>query len=107
VSVQAQQERVRGQERGAVEVKVDYLPATEDFRQEYLRQTAVETIRADAMRFFGVHDRTVGRDIYAYYLAHDGGRIQDTQLTLGQVIGEHALRANFALIEEITTGGAV
>jgi len=106
VSVQAQQEQAHGQEHGEVDVNVDYLPATEDFRQDYPRAAVLETIRAGAMRFFHVEDRTVGRDTYTYYLAHHGQRIQNTQVTLGQVIGEHARHANFSLIEEITTGGA-
>jgi hypothetical protein len=106
VSVQAQQEQAHNQEHEEVDVKVDYLPAAEDFRNNYQRETILETIRADAMRFFHVEDRTVGRDTYSYYLAHDGQRIQNTQVTLSQVIGQHARHANFSLIEEITTGGA-
>lgn len=105
MSIQAQQENVHGKEQGEVHVTVDYLPATEDFRDEYSRQVVLEAIRAAAMSFFGVQDRTVGRDTYTYYLVHDGERIQDTQLTLEQVIGEHAEHAHFSLVEEITTGG--
>lgn len=105
MSVQAQQGQAHGQEHGEVGVKVDYLPAAEDFRDDYQRGTVLEAIRADTMRFFHVEDRTVGRDTYRYYLAHDGQRIQNTQVTLGQVIGEQARHANFSLIEEITTGG--
>lgn len=106
MSVQAQQEQTHDQEHGEVDIKVDYLPATEDFRNDYQRQTILETIRAEAMRFFDVEDRTVGRDTYSYYLAHDGQRIHNTQVSLGQIIGEHARHATFSLIEEITTGGA-
>lgn len=105
MSIQAQRENVYGKEHGEVHVTIDYLPATEDFRKEYSRQTVLETIRAAAMRFFGVQDRTVGRDTYTYYLVHDGERIQDTQLRLEQVIGEHKEHADFSLVEEIITGG--
>lgn len=106
MSIQAQHEQARSNEHGEVQVTVDYLPAIEDFTKEYSRQVVLETIRSAGMSFFGVQDRTVGRDTYKYYLVHDGERIQDTQLTLEQVIGEHANRAHFSLVEEITTGGA-
>jgi hypothetical protein len=102
VSTQEQQEQVPGKEHAEVEVTVDYLPATEDFKREYSRLVVAETVRTDAMSFFGVQDRTVGRDIYTYYLAHDGTRIQNTQITLEQLIGEHAHHAAFSLVEEIT-----
>lgn len=105
MSVQAQQEDVHGKKQDEVHVAVDYLPAAEDFRREYSRRVDLETIRSAAMRFFGVQDRTVGRDTYTYYLVHDSERIQDTQLKLEQVIGEHAEHAHFSLVEEITTGG--
>jgi hypothetical protein len=48
--------------------------------------------------------RTEGRDTYTYYLVHAGERIQDTQMTLEQLIGEHAGAAHFSLVEEIVTG---
>lgn len=105
MSIETQQENVHGKEHGEVHVTVDYLPATEDFRKDYSRQTVLETIRAAATRFFGVQDRTVGRDTYTYYLVREGERIQNTQLRLEQVIGEHAEHAHFSLVEEITTGG--
>lgn len=105
MSTQEQQELVHGKEHEEVEVTVDYLPATEDFKKEYSRLVVLETIRTEAMNFFGVQDRTVGRDTYAYYLAHDGARIQNTQITLEQLIGEHAHHADFSLVEEITAGG--
>ena len=86
-----------------VKVTVDYLPATEPFRGEFTRGTVLETVRTDAMSFFGVTDRTE-RDTYRYYLEHDGSRITDTSVTLGSVVGEHAHAAHFNLVEEITPG---
>lgn len=86
-----------------VKVTVDYLPASEAFRHEYTRETVLETIRSQAMAFFGVADRQE-RDTYKYYLEHDGHRITDTSVTLGSVVGEHAHAAHFNLVEEITPG---
>jgi hypothetical protein len=87
----------------SVKVTVDYLPATEAFHGEFTRETVLETIRTEAMSFFGVADRTE-RDTYRYYLEHDGHRITDTSVTLGSVIDEHAHAAHFNLVEEITPG---
>ena len=47
----------------------------------------------------------MGRDTYTYYLAHNGERDPGHQITLEQLIGEHAHHAHFSLVEEITTGG--
>lgn len=105
MTTQAPQEQL--QKEHEVEVEVDYLPATEDFKMRFSPLVVLETIRTDAMSYFGVQDRTVGRDTYVYYLAHDGTRIQNTQITLEQVIGEHAHHADFSLVEEITTGGTM
>ncbi|MFL5961795.1 MAG: hypothetical protein ACJ757_02735 [Gaiellaceae bacterium] len=106
MSTQEKQTQEQGKKHGEVHVTVDYLPATEDYKHEYPRQVVLETIRADAKNFFGVQDRTEGRDTYTYYLVHDGERIQNTEITLEQLIGEHAEGAHFSLVEEITTGGA-
>jgi hypothetical protein len=106
MSTQEQQQE-HGKKQDEVDVTVDYLPAVEDYKHEYAREVVVETIRTNAMTFFGVHDHTEGRDTYTYYLVHDGERIQNTQVTLEQLIGEHAEAAHFSLVEEITTGGSV
>jgi hypothetical protein len=106
VSTQEQQEQEHGKKHEEIEVTVDYLPATENYKQDYPRQVVLETIRTDAKTFFGVQDRTEGRDTYTYYLVHSGERIKDTPLTLEQLIGEHAHGAHFSLVEEITTGDA-
>jgi hypothetical protein len=84
-----------------VKVSVDYLPAAEDFRKDYPTTTSIETIRSDAKTFFGVQDRQE-RDTYFYFLVHDGQRIQDTSITLEQLIGPHTHAAHFSLVEEIT-----
>jgi hypothetical protein len=89
-----------------IKVSVDYLPAATDFHQDFPPQTILETIRTDAKSFFGVQDRQE-RDTYYYYLAHDGQRIQDTSITLEQLIGPHPHAAHFSLVEEITAGSAV
>lgn len=86
-----------------VKVTVDYLPAAEAFHGEFTRETVLETIRSEAMSFFGVADRQE-RDTYRYYLEHDGRRITDTSVTLGSVVEEHAHAAHFNLVEEITPG---
>ncbi len=91
--------------RRDVEVIVDYLPATEDFRKDYPADTTLEVIRTDAKNFFGVQDRQE-RDTYFYYLAYKGERVPDTAITLLQLIGEHLHAAHFALVEQITAGGA-
>lgn len=101
------QQQERGKKQEEVEVTADYLPATEDYKEGYPRQTLLETVRTGAKNFFGVEDRTEGRNQYAYYLVHSGERIQNTQMTLEQLIGEHARGAHFSLVEEITAGGAV
>lgn len=105
MSTQEQQEQEQGKKREEVEVTVDYLPATEDYKEQDSRQVLLETIRTDAKNFFGVQDRTEGRDTYTYFLVHNGERIQDAQTTLEQLIGVHAHGAHFSLVEEITTGG--
>jgi hypothetical protein len=100
-----QQDQVEARKQ-VVEVRVDYLPAVRDYEHPYERDVILETVRVDAMHFFGVQDRTVGRDTYKYYLVYGETRLDNTQVTLEQVIGEHAHEAKFTLVEEITTGAA-
>jgi hypothetical protein len=90
--------------RQEVQVTVDYLPATEDFRKDYPSDTTLEVIRTDAKNFFGVQDRQE-RDTYYYFLAYKGKRVQNTAITLLQLIGQHVHSAHFALVEQITAGG--
>jgi hypothetical protein len=100
-----QEQQAHGKKHEEVEAIVDYLPATEDFEKEYPRSTVIETIRTDAKNVFGVQDRQE-RDTYFYYLVFRGERIQDTQITLEQLVGEHEPKAHFSLVEEITAGSA-
>jgi hypothetical protein len=85
-----------------VKVKVDYLPATEDFEQDYPAETIVETIRTDAKSFFGVQDRQE-RDTYFYYLALHGERVENTNVPLTDLV-KKAKAAHFSLVEQITAG---
>lgn len=86
-----------------VHVTVDYLPATKPFERAYARTTMVETVRTDAMAFFGVRDRQE-RDTYRYFLELSGSRITNTQQTLDQLLGPHRRGAHFNLVEQITPG---
>jgi|SRR6266404_5364312 len=88
-----------------VEVTVSYLPATQPFHQRYPEQAILETVRADAMQFFGVRDRQE-RDTFRYFLEFDGARISNLSQTLRQLLGEHRQGAHFNLIEEITPGSS-
>src|SRR5689334_15633803 len=98
MATQEQQSQAHGGKHEDVDAIVDYLPATEDFTKEYVRTTVVETVRTDAKDFFGVRDRQE-RDTYHYYLVFRGERIQDTQVTLEQLVGEHEPKAHFSLVE--------
>lgn len=104
MATQEEQAQPHGGKHAEVEAIVEYLPATEDFTEEYPRTTVVETIRTDAKNFFGVQDRQE-RDRYFYYLVFRGERVQNTQVTLEQLVGEHKPKAHFSLVEEITAGG--
>jgi hypothetical protein len=95
--------QVEEAKKQAVKVTVDYLPAAEAFHGEYARETVLETLRSEAMSFFGVADRQE-RDTYRYYLEHAGRRFTDTSVALGSVVEEHARAAHFNLVEEITPG---
>jgi hypothetical protein len=105
VATQETPKKEHGKKPKDVEVTVEYLPAAEDYEHDYDRQTVVEAIRTDAKGFFGVQDRTE-RDTYFYYLVHDGVRIQNTGITLEQLIGAKAHKADLSLVEEIKAGGA-
>jgi len=84
-------------------VTVDYLPATKPFGRAYPVTTMVETVRTDAMAFFGVRDRQE-RDTYRYFLEFSGSRLTNTQETLEQLLGPHRRGAHFNLVEQITPG---
>jgi len=86
-----------------VHVTVDYLPATKPFGRAYPATTMVETVRTDAMAFFGVRDRQE-RDTYQYFLELSGSRVTNTQQTLEQLLGPHRRGAHFNLVEQITPG---
>ena len=95
--------QVEAKREQQVKVKVDYLPATEDFEQDYPAETIVETIRTDAKSFFGVQDRQE-RDTYFYYLALHGERVENTNVPLTDLV-KKAKAAHFSLVEQITAGG--
>jgi hypothetical protein len=97
---------VEEQQRAAhenIHVTVDYLPATKPFERAYPGTTTVETVRTDAMAFFGVRDRQE-RDTYRYFLELGGSRLTNTQQTLEQLLGPHRRGAHFNLVEQITPG---
>src|SRR5438093_440597 len=71
-----------------VEVTVSYLPATQPFHERYPEQATLESVRADAMKFFGVRDHQE-RDTFRYYLEFDGARISNLSQTIRQLLGEH------------------
>lgn len=88
-----------------VHVTVNYLPAAAPYKEEHQHETVLETIRAQAMGFFGVQDRQE-RDTYRYYLEFEGQRLANANQTLGELIGEKRRGAHFNLIEEITPGAS-
>jgi hypothetical protein len=96
--------QVEATKKQQVKVDVDYLPATDDFEQEYSSETIVETIRTDAKNFFGVQDRQE-RDTYFYYLSFRGERVENTSVPLSQLV-KKAKAAHFSLVEQITAGVA-
>lgn len=87
----------------AVRVTVNYLPANKAFHEAYPGTTTLATVRTDATKFFGVHDRQE-RDKYEYFLEFQGSRLTNTSQTLDQLLGSHPRRAEFNLIEQITPG---
>jgi hypothetical protein len=100
---QAETSAQAAKESRPVHVTVNYLPAAEPFREEFQHEAVLETVRAQAMEFFGVQDRQE-RDTYRYYLEFEGDRLSNTSQTLGDLIGERRRGAHFNLIEEITPG---
>ncbi len=86
-----------------VDVAVDYLPATAAFHHEYSGAQTLDTVRSDAMVFFGVRDRQE-RDKYEYFLEFEGGRVTNTAQTLDDLLGPHKRKAEFHLVEQITPG---
>lgn len=91
------------QSHSAVQVTVDYLPAAKPFHKEFPETTTLETVRAEAMTFFGVRDRQE-RDTFRYFLEFEKTRITDTGRTLRDLLGPHRSGAHFNLIEEVTPG---
>lgn len=98
---QVEDKQDAGDKTQQVKVKVDYLPATEDFKKEYPDEATVEQVRTDAKNFFGVQDRQE-RDTYFYYLTHKGERVGDTSVTLDALVKGNS--AHFTLVEQITAG---
>jgi hypothetical protein len=88
-----------------IETTVSYLPAAHPYKHDFARETVLETVRTDAMAFFGVHDRQE-RDTYRYFLEFHGEKITDTGQTLERFLTEHHLghEVHFNLVEEITPG---
>jgi hypothetical protein len=87
-----------------VEVKVDYLPSPAKFVRKYRDETVIETIRTDAMTFFGVKDFQ-DRNIHKFFLEFEGHVLENTSQTLDQLLGPHRRSAHFNLIERVTQGG--
>lgn len=90
-------------EREVIDVKVDYLPASAPFVREYKDETTIETVRTDAMNFFGVKDFQ-DRNIHKFFLEFEGRVLENTSETLEQLLGPHRQSAHFNLIERVTQG---
>jgi len=86
-----------------VEVTVDYLPAPKPFRKAYREQTVIETVRTDAMAFFGVRD-SKDRDTHEFFLEFEGRRLTNMLETLQQLLGPHRHEAHFSLVEQVIQG---
>ncbi len=91
-------------DREVIEVKVDYLPAPAPFVRKYRDETVIETIRTDAMTFFGVKDFQ-DRNIHKFFLEFEGRVLENTSQTLEHLLGPHRRSAHFNLIEQVTQGG--
>jgi hypothetical protein len=89
----------------SIRAMVSYLPAAHPFRSSYAPNTIAETVRTEAMAFFGVRDRQE-RDTYHYFLELGGVRITDTNETLELLAAghHHEDELHFNLVEEITPG---
>jgi len=90
--------------REFVEVSVDYLPSPNQFHQGYKDETVIETIRVDAMNFFGVKDFQ-DRNTHKFFLEFEGRVLENSSQTLEQLLGPHRRSAHFNLIERVTQGG--
>jgi hypothetical protein len=90
-------------DREVIEAKVDYLPAPAPFVRKYGDETVVETVRTDAMTFFGVKDFQ-DRNIHKFFLEFEGHILENTSQTLEQLLGPHRRSAHFNLIERVTQG---
>ena len=86
-----------------VQVTVEYLPATKPFHNDFVETTTLETVRTEAMNFFGVRDRQE-RDTYKYFLEFEKARVTNTAQTLRQLLGPERRGTHFNLIEEVTKG---
>jgi hypothetical protein len=91
-------------DRDVVEVSVDYLPSPNRFHQKYKDKTVIETVRVDAMTFFGVKDFQ-DRNIHKFFLEFEGRVLENTSETLEQLLGPNRHSAHFNLIERVTQGG--
>jgi len=90
-------------DREVIDVKVDYLPAPAPFVRKYKDETTIETVRTDAMNFFGVKDYQ-DRNIHKFFLEFEGRVLENTSETLEQLLGPHRRSAHFNLIERVTQG---
>jgi hypothetical protein len=86
-----------------VVVTVSYLPAPNSFNHKFSNQTAIGTVRADAMNFFGVSDHK-DRDVHEFFLEFEGRRLTNMTETLEQLLGRHRHEAHFHLVEQVTKG---
>lgn len=87
-----------------IDVTANYLPASQQFRQEFQRTDTIGTVRVAIMTFFGVADRTIGRLNYTYYLSFEGRRLDNLSQMLGDLVGNERHTAHFQLLEEIKEG---
>jgi hypothetical protein len=86
-----------------VEIVVEYLPAAGAFEKDYDDETALSTVRIEAMAFFQVKDHQ-DRDTHQFFLEFGGQRVTDTTKTLEQLFGRDRRHAKFNLVEQITPG---
>jgi hypothetical protein len=86
-----------------VQVTVDYLPAAKPFHSDFAETTTLESVRNEAMNFFGVRDRQE-RDTYKYFLEFEKARVTNTSQTLRDLLGPERRGVHFNLIEEVTKG---
>jgi len=89
--------------RDVIEVSVDYLPSPNQFHQKYKDETAIETVRTDAMTFWRVKDFQ-DRNIHKFFLEFEGRILEDASETLEHLLGPHRRSAHFNLIERVTQG---